>query len=320
MSKQPSLFKFMSRSENESNKMASGDDVSVPAKTVGKFKFNTKSTRTQPKSDTIENRTVNTIKSTVNNVANLSTASNSSDCVLISDDEHGFSTAKSILAKQDDFEDDIFAEYDTTDLVFTKPTKTPKEAICMEDLYAKYGTPEKKGKNAIDTFDIDKQLNSNASYVTAMKKLDENMQQLRASPKKATVGSKFKFNTRSKPATATATATSQNTTMSSSSTSASFGATLSTTSSSWKSGFESNTNTTKSSVIASGMNSINANKTLNSTNSFATPITPLSGNASINTSQNSLKNMSVSNPYKPVPISSSNGNSSKITSSKIDNS
>lgn len=284
----------MSRSENETNKTASNTkDASAPVKSFGKFKFNSKPSRLQSKTDT--NCTLDTFKSNTNSVSNISIASNASDCVVISDDEHGFTTAKGLLEKEMD--DDIFGDFGNDDIMPTKATKSTKtEATCMEDLYAKYGSPV-KDKSSVDTFDIDKELSSNSTYVNAVKKLDENMQQLRATPKKTATVSKFKFNTRSKPATATATA--QNTALNSTSNSSGFSTNYSSTDNSLKIGVESNVSSVKPPTIVSGSSFISTNKSSTSTSSFTTTNTTLSGNTSTIISVDTP----VSNPYKPITVS-----------------
>lgn len=206
MAKQASLFNFMSR-DTDKTKAATVAPTSInnapsgTTKRIGKFKFNSRST-SRPQ----------TLAEPLINGENKRNALNTTndDCVVISDEEHGFSPVKKIARKTT--EDDIFANFEMNDLTFTKPQQRDKREIkTMDDLYAKYGTPEAKTKTALDTIDIDKELNSNASYVSAMKKLDEGLEQLRSSPKKTTVG-KFKFNTRSKPSTITSDATAKQTT------------------------------------------------------------------------------------------------------------
>lgn len=197
----------MPRNENDSSKMNSNTSTSAPAKTHGRFKFNPKPSRANVApipSDLNKNAKITTEKIDSISVQNVSTASNGSDCMIIDEEEHGFSTVKSVLAKEKedhvvDDDDDIFENFSVDDLKFTKITTKKKEDAGMDDLYAKYGSPKPKSTNTLDTFDIDKQLNSNASYVNAMKKLDENMKQLRASPMKNPIaGKRFKYNAPSK--------------------------------------------------------------------------------------------------------------------------
>lgn len=309
MSKQPSLFNFMSRSENEINKKAIGGDDAAQEKS-GKFKFNVKSSKPTPKPETNGNRSINIIKSVEKRTVNLSTASNTSDCVIIDDDDHGFSSAKSILAKSDK-DDCILTEFETPEITFFKPSKTTTEATCMEDLYTKYGTPNKNGKSSIETFDIDKELNSNASYVNAMKKLDENMQQLKASPKKTSIG-KFKFNTRSKPATITS---ESNISHTSNSTSKTFNISHLSTSASVKNGTESTASVVKPSTIVSGTMTVNKITNSNSkTNSTSLDVT-LSGNSLTKTATDVLKNSITPNPYKPIPTTNKTSNKNNDDSS-----
>lgn len=202
MSKQLSVRSFLNHNENDSNKMNSNANATASVRSHGKFTLNKKSSHANVATASNKNSISTMAKVASSAIHNVSTASNGSDCMIIDDDQHGFSTVKNLLAKEKE-EDDFLEEFDTDDLTFTKITTQNKKETCMEDLYAKYGSPNQKSASALDTFDIDKELNSNASYVNAIKKLDENMQQLRASPlKNPTTNSKFKFNVKSKPPTA----------------------------------------------------------------------------------------------------------------------
>lgn len=196
MSKQSSLFNFMSRNDKDTTKSISSNGFTAPVKSTGKFKFNTKSS-SRVQTNTDENRPLNTIGSNAKNFA-----AKFDDCVIISD-EDSISPIKNRKAKKmDDSDDDMFAASKSPDFSFKRAsTLVSSESRTMEDILAKYGSPEIDNKSKFDSLDIDKTLNSNASYVNAMKKLDENMEILRTSPKKPVGTSKFKFNTRSKPAT-----------------------------------------------------------------------------------------------------------------------
>ncbi|XP_031636552.1 Bloom syndrome protein homolog [Contarinia nasturtii] len=210
MSKQASLLNFMSRNDKDTTKTLSSSNFTAPVKSTGKFKFNKKSSsRIQPQTNTDENRPLNTIESKAN-VENNSVIK-PIDCVIISDEEHSLSPVKSIKAtKMDENEDDMFKEFKSNDLSFTRASSlVGSDLKTMDDIFAKYGSPGTDNKSTFDSLDIDKALNSNASYVNAKKKLDENMEQLRTSPKKPIGTSKFKFNTRSKPTTSSG----QNTTL-----------------------------------------------------------------------------------------------------------
>lgn len=180
--------------------MNSNTSTTAPTKTHGKFKLNKKTSAANVATDSNKRSTSATDKIGSSTVHNVSTASNGSDCMIIDDDQHGFSTAQSLLSKETD-DDMFFDDFHADNLTFTKITTKPKKETSMDDLYAKYGSPKPKSASTLDTFDIDKQLNSNASYVNAMKKLDENMKQLHASPLKqpTTTSGKFKFNVKSKP-------------------------------------------------------------------------------------------------------------------------
>lgn len=203
MSKQSSLFSFMSR--NDTTKMMASNDEKKTTKPVNnKFKFNVKPSRQiqqQPNTKTDENRSANSIEVKTNGSMNKN---NISDCVIISD-EDSVSPVKKVETTKE--EDDLFADFKTEDLTYIRTsTLARKEAKTMEDIYAKYGPPTFDDKTSFDSFDIDKELSSlssNASILNAKKKLDENMDLLKKSPKKTAPTSKFKFNTRSKPATST---------------------------------------------------------------------------------------------------------------------
>lgn len=162
-------------------------------KITGKFSFKSKP---PPKhvapiaENANKNFKMQTPKSVANSLQNVSTVSTDSDCIIVDDSEHGFKSVKSLLV------DDGFDDFTADDLTFTQMTTKSNTTSTMDDIYAKYGSLG-SNKNSVDTFDIDKQLNSNASYVNAVKKLDENMKQLRASPvKKPTTTSTFKYNVR----------------------------------------------------------------------------------------------------------------------------
>lgn len=196
MSKQSSLFNFVSR--DNTAKMKVSDDT-PPATRPNKFKFNPKPSRLQKQTNTDENRSTNTIEAKTNGTKPTSSAN---DCVVISDDSASPVKTDTTKGMGDD---DIFADYEENEWTFNRAsTLVSNEAKTMEDLYAKYSSP--KPGNKADSFDIDKELNSlnsHASIVNAKRKLDENMELLKKSPKKPVASSKFKFNTRSKPAVPT---------------------------------------------------------------------------------------------------------------------
>lgn len=190
----------MSRNDKDTPKTASSNDVSAPVKSTGKFKFNPKSRLQQQQHQTNadENRTINTI---VDKSNGFEAASIAQDCVVISDESDNISPVKIAKAKKTD-DDDLFEDFNSNDLTFARASTLVKNQLnTMEDLYAKYGSPKPASKGSIDSFDIDKELNSNETYVNAVKKLGENLDKLKKSPQKITKTSKFKFNTRSKPAT-----------------------------------------------------------------------------------------------------------------------
>lgn len=205
----------MARNDSDAAKSAKSDNAPSTVKSVSKFKFNPpKSRQNQTVSD--ENRTVNTIEvkpnlnvakkndehHTVNTIGvkpNLNVAKSYEDLVVISDEDQ--SPVKSVTTKKVD--DDIFTDFDSPQLSFVIASKLAKnDVITMDDLYAKYGSPEKKSTKSLDTLDIDAALNANPSYTNAVQKLEKNMEPFRSSPKK-TGASKFKFVNPSKPKTTT---------------------------------------------------------------------------------------------------------------------
>lgn len=217
MSKQSSLFNFMPRGEKDTAKTMNSNNVSAPMKT-SKFKFTKPTSRLQLQTNTNENRTLNTIGNTTNGA---STVKKSDECFIISDDEPSpvknvtapgkkvTAPVKTVMAPVKSVPasrtlDDSFEDFKSNDWTFTRASTLAKnETQTIEDLYAKYGSPKSSDKSKFDSIDIDQALNSNASYVNAMKKLDENMEQLKTSPPKKVTTGKFKFNMRSKPANVT---------------------------------------------------------------------------------------------------------------------
>lgn len=271
----------MSRNEKDTTKPANMDTTSSTVNTTAKtskFKYNAKPTP-QLRLDTFvdENRTVNTMQSK----PNLAAPKKSMDCVVISDEESFSSPVKSVTTHETD--DDIFANFKTPDLNFVTASKLAKNDVTtMDDLYTKYGTPESKAKKSLDSFDIDKELSSNPSYTTAMKRLEENMEQIRSSPKKSGI-SKFKFNTRSKPATATATAIASN-------------QSTAQTSYSNSTNFNSNFSSSNTSVSSEKTSTVTAKSIANVVDRFST--------ANLSPTETRSANSSRFNPYKPATITS----------------
>lgn len=292
MSKQASLFNFMARNEKDTTNPMNSADVSVPVKT-SKFKYTKPTSRLQLQTNTDENRTLNIIATKTNG---LNSIKKSDDCVVISDEDP--SPVKKITVKQMD--DDFFEEIQPNDFAFTRASTLVENE--MDALYAKYGSPKPNVKSNFESLDIDKALNSNASYVNAMKKLDENMEQLKTSPKKTTTKSKFKFNAPSKLANVK-----QNTTQ--------IAASSNTTSFSGNSSAFSSTSSTsfKTATITSGTYSGSISNSLSSSigNSVCDlTTTPINKFSPVNTSQycttpteTTTSQISVlsPNPYKPEP-------------------
>lgn len=267
----------MTSKENDSSKMNSNTNTTASAKTHGKFKFNQKTSAAKPVADSKPKPISIADKIGTTTVHNISTASNGSDCMIIDDDQHGFATAKSLASKE--IEEDIFLDdFNADDLTFTKITTKTKKETSMEDLYAKYGSPKPKSASTLDVLDIDKQLSSNASYVNAIKKLDENMQKLRASPqKKPPTTSKFKFAVKSNPLTAAAQSVSPPAVANSSGFGTNFKATSTTSHNSKPNAAATNVGTFKPATVTSNVssNSTASNSLLSqsaSSSAFDTPV------------------------------------------------
>lgn len=292
----------MERSDKDTAKAMDSTDVSKPAKT-SKFKFNKPTSRLQLQTNnTNENRSLNIIG---NQTSGLGTVKKF-DCVVISDEEHspikGTTAAKKVTAPSalNDDGDDLFKDFKSNDLTFMKEsTSTKNAAKTMEDLYAKYGTPKASEKSEFDSLDIDKALNSNASYVNAMKKLDENMERLKTSPKKPATTSKFKFNSRSKPNSASNQNTSQISNSSNFSTNTSFESTATSFASSITATVTSGAySSSVSNSLSSSTTNLTAKSTANTVNRFS-PVTTTTNT----TSQNSATSTNSYRAEPPAPIS-----------------
>lgn len=302
MSKQASLFNFMARNEKDMANTMNAADVSVPVKT-SKFKYTKPtSSRLQLQTNTNENRTLNIISTKTNG---LNSIKKSDDCVVISDEDP--SPVKKITKKKTD--DDFFVEIKSNDFAFTRASTLVENE--MDALYAKYGSPKPNIKSNFESLDIDKELNSNASYVNAMKKLDENLEQLKTSPKKTTTKSKFKFNAPSK----TTSAIQKTTQIAASSNKTSFSGSDSGFSSMNSTSFKTATVTTGaySGSISNSSSSLISNSIGNSVSDLTT--TPINKFSPVNTSRNgtiptetttSQSGLCLSSSYRPespVPIS-----------------
>lgn len=296
----------MARNEKDTAKaMQTTTDVSAPVKT-SKFKFNKPTSRLQLQTNTDENRTLNTIEKTTSAESAVKKAD---DCVIISDEDSPIKSvtmAKKITAPNICDDDDFFGDFKSNDLTYVRPpTKAKSEVKTMEDLYAKYGSPNANKKTTFDTMDIDKELNSNVSYVNAMKKLDENMERLKTSPKKTVTTSKFKFNSRSKPANTTNQNTTQISDTSNTSSTSSFElsstiATSNKTATVTSGAFSSSA----SSLLSSSISNFTANSTVTTTNKFS-PVNT-SQNRATPTNTTSQTSSSSTGSYKPesaTPIS-----------------
>lgn len=294
MSKQSKLFDFVSR--NDTIKTATSNDApaigQAPAalKTAGKFKFSSKTSRLQQQTNTDENRSANSIEVKSNGLKAVSSAN---DCVVISD-EDSVSPVKKVAINTID--DDLFEDFQANELTFTRASTLAKRDVeTMDDLFAKYGTPKSENK-ASESFDIDKELsslNSNAAIVSAKRKLDENMELLKKSPKKPAVSSKFKFNVRSKPGSSMDQSTIQSGTNSLNSTSLS----------------SSNTNAANnhastsvtSAYVSNGASKFSAVNTFRNESSVTNTSTSLSGNSAKNSNSYSTSFSSNSDmPTAPV--------------------
>lgn len=129
----------------------------------------------------------------------------SNSLIEISDGEKSCSPTKiEPLAKRRQSED-MFEESDASD----NRSIEPKRDANIDRLYSKYGSFDKNKEtfelSIEDKLDLDKELNSNSTYVNAMKKLNENLKEIENSPKKEiplatpqSGKSKFKFTLPSK--------------------------------------------------------------------------------------------------------------------------
>lgn len=118
--------------------------------------------------------------------------SNSTNFIEISDDERVPSPVDDVVTSSPTKDNDSFSNLKEEDLTFMRTTKsTTKRELTVDDIYAKYGSPVKN-----NTFDIDKSLKSNPSYMEATEKLNENLHRLDTiKPAAKPPGkSKFKFN------------------------------------------------------------------------------------------------------------------------------
>lgn len=191
MSKQSTLAGFL-------NKTSIGNNNATKSKG---FSYVKPPNRKQNEITSNENKSLNSLKSSF-----LTDKKDISNCIEISDDERISSPKKDPITLPSVKKDDSFMEFTEDELIFTKVSTNSKSKLTIEDIYAKYGSPEKKQNVACDSsnksedlFDIDKSLSSNPSYVAATKKLSQNLLQLDAS-KPVTdppAKSKFKFNVRS---------------------------------------------------------------------------------------------------------------------------
>lgn len=208
MSKQSSLFGFVSRggSNIETNTVNTSKDAAPnpPAKS-GKFKY------IKPKTKGTTDATANSIGYDNNNGKRVQTVDltnivipkvlpstapakkDDSFIEIIDDSNSPIKTPLETKKELSEWEsnDDFFNELED-DVTFTKVPSTTKTAITLDDLYAKYGTPEKESSqktlSSKEPFDIDKALKSNSNYRQATEKLGDCLQKLQKSP----VG-KFKF-------------------------------------------------------------------------------------------------------------------------------
>lgn len=178
MSKQISLLDYVSKVSSSNNN-----------ETKSKLKYNKQIDRKPLGPSSIDNTLVFNMNSLQSNptksVTNLS-------CIEISDDERVPSPMDDVVTSSPTKDNDSFSNIKEEDIAFVKITKsTTKRELNVEDIYVKYGSPV---KNA--TFDIDKSLKSNPSYMEATYKLNENLQRLNTiKPSTNPPGKgKFKFN------------------------------------------------------------------------------------------------------------------------------
>lgn len=175
MSKQISLLNYVSKvSSSNNNEIKS------------KFKYNKPVERKPLRPCSIDNTDMNSLHSnSTKSVTNVS-------CIDISDDDRIPSPMDDVVTSSPTKANDSFSNFKEEDMTFVKTTKnTTKRELTVDDIYAKYGSPIKN-----DTFDIDKSLKSNPSYMEATDKLNKNLQRLDTiKPTKNPLGKgKFKCN------------------------------------------------------------------------------------------------------------------------------
>lgn len=205
MSKQSTLTGFISKPQT-------GNNTGTVTKLKG-FKYVKPTERKKPETLNNENANLNCMIQSPKETETKKTATRIS-CIEISDDEGVPNPIHKSAALSSLRKNDSFVDFSEDDLVFTKPTDETRSALTVEDVYAKYGSPETKpnstsSNKSDDLFDIEKSLSSNPSYIEATKKLSDNMNKLDSSKPaaKPPANSKFKFNVRSSKATASANAT-----------------------------------------------------------------------------------------------------------------
>lgn len=282
MSKQISLLSYVSKVSSTDN-----NNEIKPSK----FKHNKPVERKPLGPSSIDNINMNSLQ------LNSAKSVTNSSCIEISDDEGATSPMDDVVTLSPTKDNDSFSNLKEEDLTFVKTIKsTTKREITVDDVYAKYGSPVK-----INTFDIDKSLKSNPSYMEATEKLNENLQRLDTNNKLPTNPSgkgKFKFNVPStRPANTTETNSSSpwnNTNISTSSLSSSRSRTETLT-----------TNNVSSSNRSSNKNATSINKTVAA--SFMTP--SISKNYEL--SQQSTIECSISNIKKKTTASISPTSSAK---------
>lgn len=208
MAKQASLFEFMSRGQNSTrcDSKIEISDESASSPSVFKLAHPSKKPDFVSTSTPLNSATSNGGGPT-SKFKFVPVKRKSCSIIEISDGDLSRSPEKvSPIAKRTSrnrlYSDDIFAELEVSDNR-TAETKTNLDAI---DIYDKYATPEKKKTEVKqltpkDKFDLEKELNADTQYVTAMKKLNEKVEQVQnANKSEATLPTplagkgKFKFN------------------------------------------------------------------------------------------------------------------------------
>lgn len=237
MSKQSTIAGFFNKEQSGST----NGTITAPAQKTSRFKYVKPPSRTRPETVSNENLSLNAVARQPNLLTiqkdNKSFSHNVADKLKI--DETNTSNLKKIpscidITDEDEFipnsadnslsspprsatlvtrKDDSFLASCENDFFVTKTPKKTESKLTIEDIYAKYGSPETKtngitSTKTTDILDIEKSLKANPSYIQATEKLNENLEKcdsIQSNPlTKPSVKNPFKFSAR-KPISSTIT-------------------------------------------------------------------------------------------------------------------